>query len=207
MNKKNVIGTLVIIFLQFNIVFAQHSFEISGVYSLTSETLTSNTDKNLGRQLFHSYGINGKKIFRSNVFIQSGMFLRNFGTSVLVHAPIAIVDDTPTEIGGRSIDIPINVGYYFLNYNKIRLGISLGLNNGFLLDQYHDYYGVIIETVPLYNDFIFQFNTSVEIGLKLTDNIILDIRPIFQRQLNSNLSDYKQSGMGCQFGISYAFSK
>lgn len=201
------IGTIVIVFLQMNIVLAQNSFEIQGIYSLTAEKLTHNEQPQIyNNQLFHSYGINGKIVYKANVFVQGGFHLRNFGTNSTIQAPIAIVDDIPTEISGQSIDIPINIGYYFINNGKLRLGISLGVNNGFLLNQNYDYYGVIIETIPIYNDYLLSLNSTVEIGLKLTDNIILDIKPIFQRQINSNnFVDYKQRGIGCQFGVSYGF--
>lgn len=204
---KKAIGIIVILFLQFNIVFAQNSFEIEALYSLTSEKLvTSFPIDNMNSQWFHSFGINGKKIFKSNLFLQSGVLFRNFGTGI--YDPLVVViDDAPTEIIAKSIDIPISIGYYFLNRDKVRLGISLGINNGFLLNQYQNYHNVILEDIRMYNDYILQFNTSVEIGIRLTDHVILNIKSIFQRQINSNNIDYKQRVIGCQLGVSYDFGK
>lgn len=199
---KKAIGIITIVFLQFNLVLAQSSFEIGSVYSLTAEKL--NSVENTSRQLYHSFGINVKKTFKSNVFVQTGLYFKNFGSNV--GEEDIIIDDLPSEIGGQSIDIPISVGYYFLNNDKIRLGMSLGVNNGFLQNQYQDFYNARIETVPYYNDFLLYLNSSVEIGIQLTNHIILDIKPIFQRQINSNYGrNYKQNGIGCQFGISYDF--
>ena len=205
MISKKVVGTVVFIFLQLNIMFAQSSLEMSSVYALTSEKIVSNEDNDhYSSQLFHSFGINGKKIFPSNFFVQGGLHLHNFGTKVVGEEGV-IIDDMPERIIGKSIDIPINVGYYFLNCDRVRLGISLGVNNGILLHQYHDYYGYMIEVFPVYNDYILQLNASAEIGIKLTNHIILNIRPVFLRQINSNYDDYKQRGIGGQFGISYGF--
>ena len=204
---KKAIGTIVIVLLQLNIAFAQNSFEIGGVYSLTAEKLLTNSDaisNHMHNQFNHSFGINGKKVFKSNVFVQGGLHLKEFGTKVNLES--IIIDDLANEMGGKSIDIPINVGYYLFKNNKIRLGMSLGVNNGFLLSQYQNYYGVIREDIPVYKDYMFQLNSSIEIGIRLTDNIILDVRPVFQRQINSNYGSYKQRGIGCQFGISYDFT-
>jgi hypothetical protein len=44
-------------------------------------------------------------------------------------------------------------------------------------------------------------------GIKLTNYTILNIRPVWQRQINSNHGNYKQSGIGCQVGISYDFTE
>ena len=205
---KKAIGIITIIFLQLNIVLAQNSFELSGVYSLTSERLTSDLAiDNMDSQLFHSFGINGRKIFNSNMFVQGGLHFKNFGTEV-VDILVVIIDDMPSEIRGSSLEIPINVGYYVLNRDKIRLGMSLGINNGFLVNQYQNYYGFIREDIPTYSNFLFHLNSSVEIGVRLTDNIIFDIKPTFQRQINSNIMRYhKQSGIGCQLGISYDFKR
>ena len=182
----------------------KNSFEIGAVYSLTAEKLVA--VESTSRQLYHSFGINGKKTFKSNVFVQGGVHLSNFGTKF--GEKDVIIDDLPSGFGGQSIDIPIKVGYYFFNNDKIRLGTSLGVNNGFLRHDYQDHYGYIVENVPTYNDYLLHLNLSVEIGFKLTDNIILDIKPTFQRQINSNYGrSYKQSGIGCQFGASYAFEK
>lgn len=197
---KKIFGIVVIVLLKFNVLSAQSSFEIRGIYSLSSEKLVD--VENTSRLPYHSIGINSKKIFNSNLFIQGGVHLRNFGTKVGEDG--VIIDDLPSEMGGQSLDIPINVGYYFCIQSKLRLGMSLGVSNGFLRDDYQDHYGYIIEAIPVYNDYLLYFNTSVELGFRLTDNIILDIKPIFQRQINSNYGrSYKQNGIGCQFGINY----
>jgi len=212
MKSKKAIGIIIIIFLQANLFFAQSSFEIEGIYTITSEKFVSESDKeNFDSKLFNSFGVSGKRIFKSNIFVKGGLHLKSFGTKFDVEETTIQIPDGTGEFyevnwNAKSVDIPINVGFYFLNTDKLRLGISMGGNNSFIISQSQKTKGIESD-IEVYNDYVFQLNSNLEIGIKLTNKIILNIVPVLQRQINSNFVEYKQRGIGCQIGMSYNFKE
>jgi hypothetical protein len=64
---KRAVGIIIIVFLQLNIVFAQNSFGLEAMYSLTSEKLVNSSvilNERMNSHPYHSFGINSKKIFK-----------------------------------------------------------------------------------------------------------------------------------------------
>ena len=212
MKTINSIGLIIIVLIQSNITSAQNSYEIGGIYSLMSEKLMPNNAEDIfNDKIFHSVGINSYITFNSRFLIKGGVHFQNFGTKIqieetTIQMPEGTGDFFDVNWTGKSIDIPINLGIYILNRKKLRLGVAIGGNNRFIFSQSKELKGADLDT-RIYKEYIFQFNTSIEIGIRLNDNFILNISPILQKQMNSNSNEYKQRGIGCQIGVSYCLGK
>ncbi len=208
--EKTILAILLPLFLLSSTATAQQTFEIEGTYMMSSEKLTPNRSKVFNNdQSHHSFGINGRIIFNSNFFITTGLQYRQFGTSFQKDEKNAESTELVTTWSANRVDIPMNVGYYFIKTNKLRVGAALGLSNGIVFDQSQSTEGKVSD-LDVYQNFMMNYNASLEIGIQLQDRIVLNITPIWQRQLNVNFSEYRsyqQVALGGQVGISYQIGK
>lgn len=209
MNAKNFIGSLLILILQSNLLTAQHSIELEAIYSISSEKFAPTNDALdiFDSKIFHSFGLNGRKVFKSKIFAIAGIHLRRFGTQFDVEETTESMPEGTGEFfevnwNANSIDIPVRLGYYFLDRNTLRIGFAIGISNSFVLNQKQIAKGMETD-IEVYESYIFNLNSSVELGIKVKKSVIVSIIPIWQRQMNANLSVYKQRGFGCHLGISY----
>ncbi len=212
--KPNISIFVILLFiLQSNLTIAQNSFEIEGNYSITSEKFipTNNANDIFESKLYHSFGINGRMIFKSKFFVIGGLHLKRFGTKfdveeTTIQNPEGTGEFYEVNWNANSIDIPIKLGYYFISRDKFRFGIALGISNSFVIDQTQKARGEDIE-IETYEDYIFNLNSNLEIGYSISENFTVNLIPIWQRQINSNFGNYKQRSYGCQIGISYKLKK
>lgn len=209
MKSKNLIILILLLILQSNLSIGQNSFEIEGNYSITSEKFIPINDANdiFESKLFHSFGLNGRMIFKSKFFVISGLHLKRFGTKfdveeTTIQNPGGTGEFYEVNWNTNSIDIPIKMGYYFLNRNNFRFGLAFGISNSYVINQKQKARGEE-EDIETYEDNIFNLNSNLEIGYLIREKLVINLMPIWQKQISSNFGDYKQRSFGCQIGISY----
>ena len=207
---------LLIILLAFIKTGTGQSTEIGINYLLSSEKLTSTEAPDIYEdKVFYSFGITGKRFLSPNIFIGTGIGFRRFGARI--ERPVTTAE-YPNGTGefyylnwiAKGIEIPINIGYYFLNQDNIRLGASASAGNFFLLDQK---YVVNDNSTDLnqYKSYIFSTRINLELRVKLSDKISLNFIPFYQKQISPNMEfqlnginiDYKQRSVGCELAVSY----
>jgi len=204
---------ILILILPFeNLILAQTKTEVELAYTITSEELVTSTGiSNFDRAEFQSIGIGARTTLSNNTFIKAGLQLKSFGTSCLNEAtttkqPYGTGDYYEDQWIARSIDIPIYIGLYLINNQRIRIGLANGISGGYVFDQVrHD--RATVYTLEVYDKHNYHFNSRIDIGVKLNSGIIINISPIWTRQLNSNSIPYQQKGYGGQLSISYDFSQ
>jgi len=192
---------LIIIFLQINLcqIFSQNLTELELIYSPVLAKLSSHTAEN---SLFHSVGFEFKQIHNSKFYIDGGLYFRRLGNRF--ELPRSIISTGPYKVTyvTSSIDIPVNIGYYFLEQKKIRMGIEVGLNNGFLLKQRGKSLGETNE-IGIYRKYFLGVISSIELGYKINSKFIINVRPNWLQQINRNNGPFKQKAIGIAIGVVY----
>lgn len=208
------IKILILIIALTNYGFSQNT-EIGINYILSTEGLVSSDETQIfENSIAHSFGMNGRKIIKSDFFILGEVNFKNFGAKLKVEErtiqnPEGTGDFFYVNWKAQGLEIPISFGYYILNQKKIRIGTSIGISNLFLFNQKQELKGQNSDA-EIYEKYLISFKSCLEIGVKISNNLVLNIIPFWQRQLNSNssnLSNHKQRGIGCKFGISYNFKE
>jgi hypothetical protein len=197
-----------VLFLLINVeLSSQNSFEIEGIYSANLSMLTPLKTYNTYKQnLYHSFGIRGTFILKSNFFITSGIFILNNGTAIENReSPYLIFPDRSGKyhyLNARSISIPVKAGYNFIDNKKFRFGTELGILNGILLKQGFGNKSGNLES-DFYNTYMINLTYSLDFGIKIKEKFIFHLRPNIYYQLNENLVNFKLFSYGLAFGISY----
>lgn len=206
--KLKLINLLIAVISFINFGISQNSTEIGLNYSFSYDNLVSvNSSVNFENKIFHSVGVNARRNFSSKLFVIGGINLKSFGTQVRKTYNVFLNPDGTEDVTykiwkGQGIEFPVSFGYYFLNRNRIKIGTSLGLVNLVILKQMGKLKDETYDTA-IFNKHFFSLKSTLDIRIKIKENVMLHIIPSWQRQLNSNFLNGKIQGFGTEIGVSY----
>ncbi|MCB0374807.1 MAG: PorT family protein [Sinomicrobium sp.] len=138
-------------------------------------------------------------------------------TADVNNPPTAVVMDKPLTREGKMVqefgylEVPLEVKYRLLN-KKIGVNIIGGLSSLFLTDNKvsvkDDSFNTPIAQPQNLNEFNLSTNVGLGIDYKVSNEILLNVEPMFKYQLNTFSSDsggFKPYSLGVYTGLSFRF--
>lgn len=216
MKSKMKIIQFFIVFISFVNLGSSQGHEIGFNYLFSVEKLVGLDISDFYKsEVFHSVGVSGKHYFSPKAFIAAGIGYRSFGSRTEVKVTTVQNPEGTGEVENaiwkaQGIELPVSLGYYFINQDKIKIGASAGFSSFLLNKQSYEIRGNVAD-LELFEKYIYSLKVNLELRLLLNEKISLNVRPVFQRQISSNIDwmvnsidiILKQRSIGCELGLSY----
>ena len=187
---------------------AQSYTEIEMINSIALGKLVSSSEENFDAKYSYSFGVMWLENYKSKIYFNTGIVLRGQGAKTQL-PPIDGTDEYEIIVKSLSLEIPFGFGYYIISKSKLKIGIDIGLKNGFLLNQksFSKRGRATGSKINFYEKYLTHFNMNLNFRSKLSKSICLSLRPYWSRQLNTNKINFKQINFGLELGLSYKMKK
>lgn len=188
---------------------ARDLVELGVGYMLTNEDFvpTNGQSDLLLHTGHHSFGFYIMNTFRSNIYFKIGINFRRFGTRLRVEEttfrnPEGTGNYYHIQWNANTVEFPADIGYYFIENSKYRLGGGIGINYSTLLNQEEKIKKFSADT-DIYDKHFLTISTNISFSLKLGKRWLFNVLPFWERQIKPIFLDQKRRSLGCEFGISF----